>query len=164
VGPADENKRWRWRAAAPSRSGLPAAAGVTREPRALGAQTGGEAVHGCTDAAARDLFAALDVLDEHLSGRHCLAGERLSEADLRLFPTLIRFDVAYYGALRCNLRRLVDYPNLWAYTRRLYHLPGIAETVRLDHLKRHYWDDHAMINRKIVPLGPVVDLGAAAAA
>ena len=113
------------------------------------------------DAAVLDLFAALDVLEEQLSGRQYLAGERLTEADLRLFPTLIRFDVAYYGALRCNLRRLVEYPCLWAYTRRLYHLPGIAETVRLDHVKRHYWDDHAMINRRIVPIGPTLDLGEA---
>ena len=113
------------------------------------------------DAAVLDLFAALDVLEEQLSGRQYLAGERLTEADLRLFPTLIRFDVAYYGALRCNLRRLVEYPCLFAYTRRLYHLPGIAETVRLDHVKRHYWDDHAMINRRIVPIGPTLDLGEA---
>ena len=110
------------------------------------------------DAAVLDLFAALDVLEEHLSGRQYLAGGHLTEADLRLFPTLIRFDVAYYGALRCNLRRLVDYPHLWAYTRRLYALPGIADTVRLDHVKRHYWDDHAMINRRIVPIGPTFDL------
>ena len=116
------------------------------------------------DAAVLDLFAALDVLEEHLSGRQYLVGERLTEADLRLFPTLIRFDVAYYGALRCNLRRLVEYPQLWAYTRRLYQLPGVAETVRLDHVKRHYWDDHAMINRRIVPIGPTLELGQAPSA
>jgi glutathionyl-hydroquinone reductase len=83
-----------------------------------------------------------------------LVGKRLTEADLRLFPTLVRFDVAYYGALRCNLKRLLDYPRLHAYTRRIHGLPGVAETVRLDHVKRHYWDDHEMINRRIVPVGP----------
>jgi putative glutathione S-transferase len=111
------------------------------------------------DAAVLDLFAALDLLEERLAARRYLVGERLTEADLRLFPTLIRFDVAYYGALRCNLRRLVDYPNLWAYTRRLYRVPGVAGTVQLDHVKRHYWDDHPMINRRIVPIGPALDLG-----
>ena len=112
------------------------------------------------DMAVLDLFAALDQLEQHLGARPYLVGARLTEADLRLFATLIRFDVAYYGALRCNLRRLVDYPNLWAYTRRLYRVPGIAATVRLDHVKRHYWDEHPMINRRIVPLGPTLDLDA----
>jgi len=65
--------------------------------------------------------------------------------------------VAYYGALRCNLKRLVDYPRLHAYTRRIWALPKVAETVRLDHVKRHYWDDHEMINRRIVPIGPKVE-------
>ncbi|HSA79253.1 MAG TPA: glutathione S-transferase C-terminal domain-containing protein [Geminicoccaceae bacterium] len=116
------------------------------------------------EAAVVELFAALDELERHLSARRFLVGERLTEADLRLFPTLVRFDIAYYGALRCNLRRLAEYPNLWAYTKRLYHLPGIAATVKLDHVKRHYWDDHEMINRRIVPLGPEVDFGAPAAA
>jgi putative glutathione S-transferase len=111
------------------------------------------------DAAVVELFAALDELEQRLSARRFLVGERLTEADLRLFATLVRFDVAYYGALRCNLRRLVEYPNLWAYTRRLHHLPGIAATVKLDHVKRHYWDDHEMINQRIVPIGPEVDLG-----
>lgn len=112
------------------------------------------------DAAVGELFDALDTLEEHLAGRSHLVGERLTEADLRLFATLIRFDAAYYGALRCNLRRLVDYPSLWAYTRRLYQVPGVAATVRLDHVKRHYWDDHPMINRRIVPIGPQIDLAA----
>jgi len=116
------------------------------------------------DAAVLELFVALDEVEQRLSARRFLVGERLTEADLRLFPTLVRFDVAYYGALRCNLRRLVEYPNLWAYTRRLYHLPGIAATVKLDHVKRHYWDDHEMINRRIVPIGPEVDLGERVAA
>ena len=113
------------------------------------------------DAAVERLFAALDGLEERLAGgRTYLVGGRLTEADVRLFPTLVRFDAAYHGALNCNLRRLVDYRNLWAYTRRIYHLPGVAETVRLDHIKRHYYDDHPMINRRIVPKGPLIDFGA----
>jgi len=116
------------------------------------------------DAAVIDLFAALDLLEERLATRRFLVGERLSEADLRLFPTLVRFDVAYYGALRCNLRRLADYPHLLAYTQRIYALPGVADTVRLDHVKRHYWDDHEMINRRIVPIGPEVEFAAASVA
>ena len=109
------------------------------------------------DAAVIDLFAALDALEEHLGSRDFLVGERLTEADLRLFPTLVRFDVAYHGALRCNLKRLADYPRLHAYTRRIWALPKVAETVRLDHVKRHYWDDHEMVNRRIVPIGPTVE-------
>jgi putative glutathione S-transferase len=109
------------------------------------------------DAAVRDLFAALDDLETRLATRRFLVGERLTEADLRLFPTLIRFDVAYYGALRCNLKRLADYPHLLAYTKRILRIPGVAATVKLDHVKRHYWDDHEMINRRIVPIGPTVE-------
>jgi glutathionyl-hydroquinone reductase len=112
------------------------------------------------DVAVVELFAALDELEQRLAVRRFLVGERLTEADLRLFATLIRFDVAYYGALRCNLRRLADYPHLLAYTRRIYAIPGVAGTVRLDHVKRHYWDDHAMISRRIVPIGPAVDFDA----
>ena len=109
------------------------------------------------DGAVLDLFAALDALEQRMATRRFLVGERLTEADLRLFPTLVRFDVAYYGALRCNLRRLADHPHLLAYTKRIYAIPGVAGTVRLDHVKRHYWDDHAMINRRIVPIGPAID-------
>ena len=111
------------------------------------------------DAAVRDLFIALDALEARLAPRRFLVGERLTEADLRLFPTLIRFDIAYYGALRCNLRRLADYPHLLAYTKRILAIPGVAATVKLDHVKRHYWDDHEMINRRIVPIGPTVEFG-----
>jgi putative glutathione S-transferase len=115
------------------------------------------------DAAVVDLFDALDHLERHLAGRTFLVGERLTEADLRLFATLVRFDAAYYGALNCNLRRLVDYPNLWAHTRRIHQIQGVAGTVRLDHIKRHYYDDHPMINRRIVPTGPLLEFGAKAA-
>jgi putative glutathione S-transferase len=112
------------------------------------------------DAAVDVLFDALDALEVRLSGKHYLVGERLTEADIRLFVTLVRFDTVYYGALNCNLRRLVDYPNLWDYTRHLYHLPGVADTVKLDHVKRHYYDTHeGLINRRIVPKGPAIDFG-----
>jgi hypothetical protein len=84
-------------------------------------------------------FTALDGLEARLATRRFLVGERLTEADLRLFPTRIRFDVAYYGALRCNLKRLADYPRPLAYTKRILAMPGVAATVKLDHVKRHYW-------------------------
>jgi putative glutathione S-transferase len=120
-------------------------------------RAGFAATQGAYDAAVRDLFTALDALEARLATRRFLVGDRLTEADLRLFPTLVRFDVAYYGALRCNLKRLADYPHLLTYTRRILALPGVAATVKLDHVKRHYWDDHEMINRRIVPIGPAVD-------
>jgi putative glutathione S-transferase len=110
------------------------------------------------DAAVDVLFDALNTLEARLSNHQFLVGDRLTEADLRLFVTLVRFDVAYYGALNCNVRRLVDYPNLWNYTRRIYHLPGVAETVNFNHIKRHYYDTHeGLVNRRIVPKGPTVD-------
>jgi glutathionyl-hydroquinone reductase len=127
-------------------------------------RAGFAATQAAYDAAVRDLFTALDALEARLATRRFLVGERLTEADLRLFATLIRFDVAYYGALRCNLRRLADYPHLLAYTKRILAIPGVAATVKLDHVKRHYWDDHEMINRRIVPVGPVVDFGQSIAA
>jgi len=110
------------------------------------------------DEAVDQLFGALDELEARIARQPFLLGDRLTESDWRLFVTLIRFDIAYYDALRCNLRRLVDYPNLWHYTRRLYHVPGIAETFRPDHIKRHYHDHYTgIINRTIVPKGPLLD-------
>jgi putative glutathione S-transferase len=110
------------------------------------------------DVAIERLFDALDVLEVRLSDRPFLVGDRLTEADLRLFVTLVRFDTVYYGALNCNIRRLVDYPNLWQYTRRIYQRPGVAETVKFDHIKRHYYDTHeGLINRRLIPKGPLVD-------
>ncbi len=104
------------------------------------------------------LFGTLDVLESHLAGREYLVGEQLTEADLRLFPTLIRFDAVYVGHFKCNIRRLVDYPNLQAHTQRIYNLPGVAETVRFDHIKDHYYRSHLSINPTgIVPVGPVLD-------
>jgi len=104
------------------------------------------------------LFSRLDWLEERLSGQRYLVGEQLTEADIRLFPTLVRFDAVYYGHFKCNLRRLVDYPNLWAYARDLYQRPGFGETVNFDHIKRHYYGTHDAINpTRIVPKGPAMD-------
>ena len=113
---------------------------------------------GAYEAAVRSLFSALDELEQRLAQQPYLAGTRITEADWRLFTTLVRFDAVYHGHFKCNLRRLVDYPNLWAYTRALYQWPGIAETVRLDHIKTHYYASHRHINPTgIVPLGPELD-------
>jgi putative glutathione S-transferase len=104
------------------------------------------------------LFAALDDLEHRLARRRYLVGDRVTEADWRLFTTLVRFDPVYVGHFKCNLRRLVDYPNLWAYTRELYQWPGVAETVNLDHIKRHYYVTHGAINPTgVVPRGPEID-------
>jgi glutathionyl-hydroquinone reductase len=110
------------------------------------------------EAAFGPLFETLDWLERLLGERRYLLGDALTEADWRLFPTLVRFDAVYYGHFKCNLRRLVDYPNLWGYTRELYQLPGIAATVELDEIKRHYYGTHPQINpSRIVPLGPELD-------
>ena len=104
-----------------------------------------------------DVFSALDRLESLLSQQPYLVGEQITEADWRLFPTLIRFDVAYYGIFKCNRRRLVDYPGLWAYTRELYQQPGIAETVNFDHIKLGYWRKSERNPSGIIPRGPVLD-------
>jgi putative glutathione S-transferase len=105
------------------------------------------------------LFAALDQIELRLSGNRYLVGERLTEADWRLFTTLLRFDPVYVGHFKCNIRRIVDYPNLWAYTRELYQVPGVAETVHLGHIKEHYYRSHRSINPTgVVPAGPTIDL------
>lgn len=115
------------------------------------------------DKAVGELFRALDELEDRLSHRCYLIGDRITEADWRLFTTLVRFDTVYYGALNCNLRRLVDYPNLWRYTQTLYHTPGVSETVRFDHIKRHYYDHYmGIINRTIIPQGPTLDFSSGA--
>ncbi|MGD9694760.1 MAG: glutathione S-transferase family protein [Thermoleophilia bacterium] len=106
-----------------------------------------------------DLFAALEALDERLGRSRFLVGDRQTEADWRLFTTLIRFDAVYVGHFKCNLRRIVDHRNLWPYLRDLYQTPGVAETVSFDHIKRHYYLTHAAINPTgIVPKGPALDL------
>jgi putative glutathione S-transferase len=107
------------------------------------------------------LFAALDRLEARLSGQRYLTGAKLTEADWRLFTTLVRFDAVYYSHFKCNLRRIVDYPNLSNYLRDLYQVPGVAETVSIDHVKRHYYGSHRHINPSgIVPLGPALDFSA----
>jgi putative glutathione S-transferase len=107
------------------------------------------------EAAAGRLFATLDRLEERLSRTRYLVGSALTEADWRLFTTLVRFDAVYHGHFKCNLRRIDDYPQLSGYLRELYQLPGIAETVSLDHIKRHYYESHRHINPAgIVPIGP----------
>ncbi|AWI82482.1 glutathione-dependent reductase [Alloyangia pacifica] len=113
------------------------------------------------EAAVLPLFETLDWLEARLSDQRYLMGDRITEADWRLFTTLIRFDTVYHGHFKCNRRRIVDYPALWAYVRELYQWPGVAETVRLDHITRHYHYSHDTINpHRIVPIGPVLELDA----
>jgi putative glutathione S-transferase len=110
------------------------------------------------EEAFRQLFGTLDELEVRLSRQRYLAGSRQTEADWRLFTTLVRFDAVYFGHFKCNLRRIVDYPNLSNYLRGLFQTPGVAETVNLDHIKRHYYGSHREINPTgIVPLGPALD-------
>jgi putative glutathione S-transferase len=104
------------------------------------------------------LFAALDELEERLATRRYLTGDRLTEADWRLWVTLVRFDAVYYVHFKTNLRRIADYPNLWGYTRELFQVPGVAATVNMDHIKRHYYGSHRLLNPSgIVPKGPAID-------
>ncbi len=111
------------------------------------------------EIACRRVFEALDQLEERLSKNRYLFGNRIVEADWRLFCTLVRFDVVYYGHFKCNLRRIIDYPNLQGYLMDLFQQPGIADTVNFDHIKRHYYMTHTQINpTRIVPIGPVLDL------
>ena len=110
------------------------------------------------DSAFYHLFDTMDELEGRLSKRRYLVGNQLTEADWRLFTTLIRFDAVYYNHFKTNKKRLMDYPNLWAYTRELYQVPGVAETVNMDHIKYHYFASHRSINPTgIVPKGPVID-------
>lgn len=100
----------------------------------------------------------MDKLEEQLENQQFLVGNQLTEADIRLFTTLVRFDAVYFGHFKCNIKALVDYPNLWHYTKRLYNHAGIAETVNFDHIKRHYYGSHKTINPTgIVPVGPDLD-------
>ncbi len=110
------------------------------------------------ERAALRVFHLLDELEERLAARRYLFGALPVETDWRLFVTLVRFDAVYYGHFKCNLFRIVDYPNLWGYLRDLYQIDGVAETVNLDHIKRHYYATHDGINpTRIVPIGPVLD-------
>ncbi|MGF7005372.1 glutathione S-transferase family protein [Aminobacter sp. BE322] len=113
------------------------------------------------EEAFNELFAALDTLEDRLSRQRYLVGDRLTEADWRLFTTLVRFDPVYVGHFKTNLRRIADYPNLSNYLRELYQVPGVAETVNMLHIKAHYYGSHATINPTgIVPVGPELDLDA----
>jgi len=110
------------------------------------------------EEAVKSLFETLDFLDDRLSTRRYLTGDRVTEADWRLFTTLVRFDAVYVGHFKCNIRRIVDYPNLWGYLRDLYQTPGVAETTDLIHIKRHYYQSHEKINpTRIVPIGPEIN-------
>jgi putative glutathione S-transferase len=113
------------------------------------------------DKAVGELFDAMDRLDQRLASRRYLAGDHLTEADWRLFTTLVRFDEVYHGHFKCNHKRLVDYHNLWAHTRELYQVPGIKDTVHMDHIKAHYYQSHGTINPSgVVPIGPKPDFAA----
>lgn len=106
------------------------------------------------------LFETLDFLEQHLAAHRYLCGDELTEADVRLFTTLVRFDAVYFGHFKCNRRRIVDYPNLWTYTRALYQHAGIGNTVNFQHIKGHYYQSHRSINPTgIVPVGPDLDFG-----
>lgn len=113
------------------------------------------------EAAVHPLFDTLDWLDQRLSDNRYLMGDRLTEADWRLFTTLIRFDAVYHGHFKCNRARIVDYPNLSGYLRELYQWPGVRGTVDFDHITRHYHYSHDTINpHRLVPVGPALDLDA----
>lgn len=110
------------------------------------------------DEAVMPLFDTLDWLESQLENQRFLCGDKPLEADWRLVPTLLRFDLVYNGHFKCNLKRLMDYPHLWAYTRDLYQWPGIRGTCNFDHAKRHYLESHETINpHRIVPVGPAID-------
>lgn len=110
------------------------------------------------DAAVVPLFESLDWLEDHLSSHRYLMGDQITEADWRLFTTLIRFDPVYHLHFKCNRKRIIDYPNLWAFTRELYQWPGVAQITHLDHIVRHYHYSHHTINPyRIMPINPVLD-------
>lgn len=105
----------------------------------------------------KNLFKALDKLELKLSEQRYLTGDQITEADWRLFTTLVRFDAVYVGHFKCNIRRIVDYPNLWGYLRDLYQVEGVAQTVSMDHIKTHYYASHDMINPTgVIPMGPEI--------
>ncbi len=113
------------------------------------------------DEAVTQLFETMDWLEDRLSSNRYLMGDRLTEADWRLVPTLFRFDPVYHLHFKCNRKRLIDYPNLWAYARELYQWPGVADTVNFDHIVRHYHYSHDSINpHRIIPINPILDWNA----
>jgi len=121
-------------------------------------QAGFATTQSAYEKAFNGLFEALDNLEIRLSKQRYLVGSQLTEADWRLFTTLVRFDAVYYNHFKTNKKRLMDYPNLWAYTRELYQIKGVAKTVNMDHIKYHYFASHRSVNPTgIVPLGPDID-------
>ena len=113
------------------------------------------------EAAVTPLFNTLDWLEGILSSKRFLTGNKITEADWRLFTTLVRFDVVYVGHFKCNIRCIADYPSLSGYLRELYQQSGIAKTVNMEHIKRHYYESHETINpSRVVPKGPVIDFTA----
>ncbi|RUM32645.1 MAG: glutathione S-transferase family protein [Alteromonas sp.] len=111
------------------------------------------------EEAVNALFHALDIVEERLSKQRYLVGSNITEADWRLFTTLIRSDAVYHGHFKCNKKQIADYPNIYGYMKELYQVPGVAETVNFDHIKRHYYFSHTMINpTQIIPVGPEQDL------
>ncbi len=113
------------------------------------------------DEAVHPLFDTLDWIEERLGEKRYLTGERVTEADWRLFTTMVRFDPVYHGHFKCNRRRIVDYPNLWGWTREMYQWPGVAQTVKFAHIVRHYHCSHDTIDpHRIIPIGPDLDLKA----
>lgn len=110
------------------------------------------------EEALQELFSKLDELEQRLENQRYLTGGQITEADWRLFTTLVRFDAVYVGHFKCNLKRIVDCPNLWGYLRDLYQVPGVAETVNLENIKQHYYASHGTINPTgVVPMGPEID-------
>lgn len=106
------------------------------------------------------LFEALETLEQRLQGRDFLVGHHLTEADIRLYTTLVRFDPVYYSHFKCNKKRILDYPNLWRYTRKIHQIPEISSTFSLNHIKTHYYGSHEALNpSRIIPVGPELDLG-----
>ena len=121
-------------------------------------KSGFATTQGAYDKAVTALFEELERLEAHLGIHRYLVGDRITEADWRLFTTLARFDSVYHLHFKCNRKRLIDYPNLWAYARELYQVPGVAATVRQDHIVRHYHYSHDSINpHRIIPINPVID-------
>jgi putative glutathione S-transferase len=113
------------------------------------------------EEAVTELFETLDHWESVLGQQRYLCGNQLTEADVCMFTTLLRFDAVYYGHFKCNLRRIVDYPNLWNYLKDFYQQPGVKQTCNLDHIKQHYYKSHPQVNpTRIVPKGPMIDFDA----
>ncbi len=124
-------------------------------------RAGFAATQGAYNEAYEQLFDALEIIEQRLNENRYLIGEHITEADWRLFTTLVRFDAVYYGHFKCNKRRINDYPNMSNYLRELYQLPGIADTLHMDQIKQHYYYSHESINpSRIVPQGPLLDFAA----